>query len=669
MSVRSSKQPRAAAWASRWVMVVLAVSAALTALSGLLLAFSLQDAEALESPLIMSVARQLLISPWELYGPFGAGNLLVLIHAPLYYRLAALLAWPINRTGLQPMVAALVAGRSLSLLGLAVTLTAAYRLARLDGAPRRAGWFAMFLIAAAPVVGVIPFAVRPDMMGAALQTTGVLLVLSVLRSARPGRAMLPAAFGLFGLAICIKQHFIVGPLVSTCLLLAACRRGQVAFRLIVGSLLTGLTLALVVFGTEELATGGRMSQAVFVAAANAARVHPADWFRTEVVLLAVIGRSTGLITLLTASGLALVPVHANLGRRALVAAGTILVGLIFVLANLQVVVAIAQNVAFSLFAVIAAAVIILPLCALLEPRSLARGRLDLALWFYLAGELAWLFVLCGSSTGAWVNYAIPSTVFASVLTARTLDRALGEVVSLGRLLPIAVAASILPIGVAVDPFTSANRRSIERMAIARIFQEIGRPSGALSSGRRLLKSSERSAGPGPSSSSSAAPAITEFSAGLTSSTTTGSTPTSSRSIWPTPDRTEFFFVGRPGDNRVFGRLDLVYDDWLYPVFESIHLAEPRSNWLRRALATGPVHFVVNTSDSPEIEGIGLTLPQLGYSRRIHAGPFFVWERIRPSTGAEKGISPNTVGDGGPHYWTYPLSYHGAQLLLEEQGDR
>ena len=51
---------------------------------------------------------------------------------------------------------------------------------------------------------------------------------------------------------------------------------------------------------------------------------------------------------------------------------------------------------------------------------------------------------------------------------------------------------------------------------------------------------------------------------------------------------ELFFVDRPGDNRVHGRLDLVYDPWLYPVFESIGLAEPRSAWLARALETGPV---------------------------------------------------------------------------------
>jgi len=376
-----------------------------------------------------------------------------------------------------------------------------------------------------------------------------------------------AAFGSFGLAICVKQHFMVGPLYSTCLLLAAWRRGRVAFRSIVRGLLTASTLVLVVYGTEELATGGRMSQAVFLAAANAARVHPADWFHALIVLIAITGRSSALIALLVASCLSMVSVDASLGRRAFVAAGTLLVGLIFVLVILQVVVRTTWQGVSLLYADFAAMLIVLPICAFLEPRSLARGRLDGALWVYLAAELALMLFLCRTSTGAWVNYAIPSVVAAAVLTARVLDRALGDPISHRRLIPIAVAASILPIGVVMDSYLSAVKHWNEGLAIAQISRALGRPSS------------------------------------------------------------EFFFVGRPGDNRVHGRLDLVYDDWLYPVFESMHLAEPRSIWLRRALTAGPVRFVVNTSESPQIEGIGLTLPRLGYSRRIQVGPFFVWERV------------------------------------------
>ena len=196
----------------------------------------------------------------------------MLIHAPLYYHLAALLAWTMARTGLEPMTAALVAGRSLSLMGLAMTLTAVYRLARLDGAPARAGWLAVCLFACR--VGRR----RHAILGSARHAGGCppdrRASSWCSRSCAPSGRAAPRCMRplrLFGLAICVKQHFLVGPLVSTCLLLVAGRRGQ---RLAVAVLLTGLTIVVVVYGTEELATGGRMSQSVFVAAANAARVHP-----------------------------------------------------------------------------------------------------------------------------------------------------------------------------------------------------------------------------------------------------------------------------------------------------------------------------------------------------------------------------------------------------------
>jgi hypothetical protein len=92
-------------------------------------------------------------------------------------------------------------------------------------------------------------------------------------------------------------------------------------------------------------------------------------------------------------------------------------------------------------------------------------------------------------------------------------------------------------------------------------------------------------------------------------------------------REQFFFVDRPGDNRLNGRPDLVYDDWLYPVFESVKMAEPRSIWLLARLTRGSVRCVVNTSDKPQIPGLSETLPELGFMRRIQVGPFFVWERV------------------------------------------
>ena len=138
-------------------------------------------------------------------------------------------------------------------------------------------------------------------------------------------------------------------------------------------------------------------------------------------------------------------------------------------------------------------------------------------------------------------------------------------------MPIALAAVVVLIGVSGDAVTTFDRRRFEQAALDHVFERLGRP------------------------------------------------PTN-----------RFFFVARPGHNRVYGRLDLVYDDWLYPVFESIHQAEPRSSWLRRALASDSIGFVVTTSDSPKIDGLGETLPRLGYVSDFKIGPFYVWKHFRSS---------------------------------------
>lgn len=94
---------------------------------------------------------------------------------------------------------------------------------------------------------------------------------------------------------------------------------------------------------------------------------------------------------------------------------------------------------------------------------------------------------------------------------------------------------------------------------------------------------------------------------------------------------EIFFFDLPGANRLHGRMDLVYDPWLYPVFESIGLAEPRSIWLERALATGPVRVIVTTSSRVEIDGLTQTLADLGYTLFRRVGTNFVWSRRVPTT--------------------------------------
>ena len=321
-------KPEVGAKISAWVTGTLLAAAAVAAVFGCSLVVRVQDTEPLESPLMLSVGRQLLRGPGELYGPFGRLNPLVIIHAPLYYRLAALVAWPLYRAGLDPITAALTAGRSLSLLGLAWTIAMAYWLARFDGGPPRIGWWAALLIVACPAVGVIPFTVRPDMLGVALQTTGVFLVLKALRSQRPGRISLAAAFAIFGLALCVKQQLVAAPATSALLVMAAWLRGRVSSNHVAGAFLTYAAVVLFVYGTEELATRGEMSQSVFRAAFAVSRVHPADAFRSALVLYAIFGRSTGLIAVLLSAALASVGTLRGTIRPAIVIVGSVLLGLI-----------------------------------------------------------------------------------------------------------------------------------------------------------------------------------------------------------------------------------------------------------------------------------------------------------------------------------------------------
>ena len=88
----------------------------------------------------------------------------------------------------------------------------------------------------------------------------------------------------------------------------------------------------------------------------------------------------------------------------------------------------------------------------------------------------------------------------------------------------------------------------------------------------------------------------------------------------------YFFADRPGMNRIDGRLELVHDNWLYPVFESLRLAEPRSSWLATALVRGPIRVVVSTDPRPFIAGTTLDLRRLGYRADVNLGPYFVWIR-------------------------------------------
>jgi hypothetical protein len=554
---------RARSWASVWVTMALALGAG-SLIPWVILELHKEDTEALESPLVLAAAGQLVDGPWWLYGPYGGRNPRVLIHAPLYYRLTALLAWPIVRSGLDPVPAALLMGRMLSTLGFVTALAAAVHLARLNGAARQAGCWAALLASATPVYGGLPFEVRPDMLGIGLQTTGVLLVLATLALECP-KAALFWAFACFGLAMCIKQQFVVAPAVSTALLLLAAARGRLGFAPVALSLFIALAIVVLCYGFEEWATGGRMSQSVFVAAASVGRIHPANWYSAGNFVLALVWKSVGLILVLAAAGLAMVLARPNAGRRMLASACTVLIGLIATLVVFQLFVVemwVSELIVAGLLITMSC---LIPACALFHGRR-PFDRVDAALWVYCALELAVTAILFRLSTGAWYNYAIQGVLFACVLAARALARAFEGTRSLQALLPAALAVLAVPAFAFTDAKAILAKRRADHASLDRLFKRLDRPS------------------------------------------------------------TEIFFVDRPGDNRVHGRFDLVYDPWLYPVFESIGLAEPRSVWLAHALSKGSVRVVVATSPRPGIDGIAHTLPELGYHLSFRTGPFFVWAR-------------------------------------------
>src|SRR5262249_10578671 len=152
-----------------------------------------------------------------------------------------------------------------------------------------------------------------------------------------GAATVPAAFAAFGLAVCVKQHFVVAPVISTGLLLAARRRGRLAPGHVARGLLSALAVVLAVGAAEEWATGGRRAGAICGAAGGVGRVNPSDWVRVQVVLSEALDRSVGLLALMTAAGLALVRARPGLGRRAFAAAGAVPVGLVVTLAALPLI--------------------------------------------------------------------------------------------------------------------------------------------------------------------------------------------------------------------------------------------------------------------------------------------------------------------------------------------
>jgi hypothetical protein len=550
----------------------------------LAMAFQLEDIDAVESPLILAAAGQFEFGPGHLYGPYGGRYPLVLIHAPLYYRLTALAACPLVYAGVKPVTAVIVAGRLLSGLGLIATLAAAFRLARCGGMSARAGCWAALLVAATPVCGGVPFAVRPDFLGIGFQTTGITLVVLALGARPISENRLMIAFGCFAVAVCIKQHFVAAPLVSLIFISAQWVRGRLGEKPIGQCVLLALAIVALDYGAEEWITGGRMSRSVLVAAAHVGAVHPANWPVALNLLLALFWKCVGVILLLGAAGLTMVSARPGAARRGFVVAGTLLIGAVVALTLLQFFQAIPHISFLIVLGLIPLMALVLPICARLE-RSFTGGFSEKVLWGYAAAEMGLTLVLWRNSTGGWFNYAVEAVVIVCVLTARALDRAIASAPALGSLIPVVLAVVAVPAFALTDVKQIAEKRRIDRADIARILERAGRPTAA-----------------------------------------------------------EIFFAERPGANRIHGRPDLVFDPWLYPVFESIGLAEHRSSWLESALSSGPVRIVATTSSRPDIEGLTQTLAELGYRLSARIGPWLLWVRAADATGESARSSTRRPDD-------------------------
>ena len=341
------------------------------------------DSGYLETPLTCSLAGQLVAGPGVLYGPFSGTNPTVLIHAPLYYRLAGLAAWPLTAAGWDAVTAALIAGRGLSLLAVLGVMALVWRLATLDGAARRAGTFAVLLFAASPVLGCLSVTVRPDTLGAFLQTAGVVLVIRALRDGDASPRFLLLAYAAFALAFCAKQHDVVPMGVSSILLAAAWARGRTRLGPIVLAHVLAVAVVIGYFGAEDVATGRMMMRAVFVLPGGAFRkINYASWPHVVYVGGVAARKSIGLIALAVA-------------------------------------------------------------CAWGPPRVGAIRRLDATLMTYLAAELLSLVPLCVYNSGAADNYALQAVLYVCVLVGRALDRVLSREPAATRRGAIALAAAIL----------------------------------------------------------------------------------------------------------------------------------------------------------------------------------------------------------------------------------
>jgi hypothetical protein len=305
---------------------------------------------------------------------------------------------------------------------------------------------------------------------------------------------------------------------------------------------------------------------VIVAARACSVIHPATWQDARSAMLVLPWKCVGLILLLAATALRAVAARRGYRSRLLAAAAIALIAIVTTLTVIQCF-AVSPGISGAIvLGLVVTMVFFLPTSVHALRLAWQSGGAEIALALYVFTELALTAYLWRLSTGAWYNYAIEAVVLISVLTARVMARAIEHPLSKLATLGFLLAVLAVPAFALTDVKEIVARRRTESVLIGKLFDRLDASPGAV------------------------------------------------------------FFVDRPGFNRVHGRSALVYDPWLYPVFESIGLAEPRSAWLERALATGPVRIVVASSLASRIDGLSRSLPELGYALRARVGPWFVWVR-------------------------------------------
>ena len=131
---------------------------------------------------------------------------------------------------------------------------------------------------------------------------------------RPNQLKLLCAFACFGAAACVKQQFVVTPGVSAFLLASAWRAKRVRFGTLVGALLCDASVLFLYYGAEIGITQGRVADVVYRAKRLCLFVGSPRWptgIRFYGSMLVLCWKCVGLILLLAASALAVIPARAG----------------------------------------------------------------------------------------------------------------------------------------------------------------------------------------------------------------------------------------------------------------------------------------------------------------------------------------------------------------------